>query len=363
MTVLVHQRLEFEGIPVVRAARPTTVEWPDLPSASTEAALGESPFLKAELVITDRRGRRQASLPVDFDRRVQGESAVSLLGAGAVGAFLVSLDAKLPPEGVRMRFRFAPHSKSTPEELSQVISWFEALAPDRQLGLWMSDRGRWGIGPDLIPGNHPRVPDDYARAVHALARIQQRSGVTFHMPEEIDDEDARSISVTDALVKGKTVSGRWTDASIDEDPQLLRLLEDSEHGVMLEFKTTHHLRLGSKDIPIGEIEYRFLQVLHAEHDPHQHIIRLVPGENDRFEVRLVGVAEVERADGATNWVPTAMLEPYAGRWVAQSGTQVILSAESFGEAAERVRARGRLATIWRVPGSTEEAEALSAVGL
>lgn len=362
MTVLVDQRLEFEGIPVVRAARLATVEWSDWPSASTEAAFSETPFLKAELIITDRRGRRQVSLPVNFDRRVQGESAVSLLGSGAAGAFLVSLDAKLPPAGVRMRFRFAPHSKSTPEDLGRVITWFEALAADRQLGLWMSDRGRWGVRPDPIPGDHPRVPDDYARAVHALARIQQRSGVTFHMPAEIDDDDARSISVTDALVTGKTVSGRWTDASIEDDPQLLRLLEDSEHGVMLEFKTTHHVRLGSTEIPIGEVEYRFLQVRHAERDAKQHVIRLVPGENDRFEVRLVGVAEAERPDGSTNWVPSAMLEPFAGRWIAQSGTHVILSAESFVEAAEKVRTRGRLATVWRVPGSAEEAEALPAVG-
>ncbi len=363
MTVLVDQRLEFEGIPVVRAARPAAVEWSDVPSASTEAALGETPFLKAQLVITDRRGRRQAALPVDFDRRLQRESAVSLLGSGAMGAFLVSLDANLPPAGVRMRFRFAPHSDSTPGELSQVIRWFEALAPDRKLGLWISDRDRWGIGPDPIPEDHPRVPDDYAGAVHALARIQQRSGVTFKMPEEIDDEDARSISVTDALLKGKTVSGRWTDASIQEDPQLLRFLEESEHGVMLEFKATHHLRLGSEEIPIGEVEYRFLQVRHAERDPKQHIIRLAPGQNDRFEIRLVGVAESQRPDGSTSWVPAAMLEPYAGRWVAQSGTQVLLTAASFAEAAQKVRASGRLATIWRVPGTAEEAEKLPAVGL
>jgi hypothetical protein len=363
VTVLVDQRLEFEGISVVRAARPTTVEWPDLPSASTEAALGETTFLKAELVITDRRGRRQAALPVDFDRRVQGETAVSLLGSGAAGAFLVSLDAKLPLAGVRMRFRFASRPESTPGELSQVIRWFEALRPGRQLGLWMRDRGRWGVGPDPIPDDHPRVPEDYAHAVHVLARIQQRSGVDFAMPEEIDDDDAQSIGVTDALVKGETVAGRWTDASIQEDPQLLRFLEDSEHGVMLEFKATHHLRLGGQQIPIGEVEYRFLQVRHAEHDQKQQLIRLVPGQNDRFEVRLVGVAEAERPDGSTNWVPAAMLEPYAGRWIAQSGTQVLLSAASFAEAAEKIRARGRLATVWRVPGSAEEAEVLPAVGL
>lgn len=363
MTVLVDQRVEFEGISRVRAARPAAVDWPEVSAVSTQSTLSEAPFLKAELVVTDSRGRRQAAIAVDFDRRVQREGAVSLLGSGASGAFLVSLNADLPPTGVRMRFRFAPHPNSTPVELSQAIRWFEALRPGRKLGLWMRDRDRWGIGPDRIPEDHPRVPEDYGRAVHVLARIQQRSGVDFAMPEDIDDDVAQSIGVTDALMKGETVVGRWTDASIQEDPQLLRFLEDSEYGVMLEFKATHHLQLGRQEIPIGEVEYRFLQVRHAEHDQDRHIIRLVPGTNDRFEVRLVGVAEVERTDGATNWVPTAMLEPYAGRWVAQSGTQVILSAESFGEAAERVRARGRLATIWRVPGSTEEAEAVSAVGL
>lgn len=363
VTVLVDQRLEFEGILGVRAVRPEQVDWHDVISTQTGPVLQAAPFLKAELLITDQGGRRQACVPIDFDRRVQRGDTVSLLGSGGEGSLQVSLDASVPATGVRMRFRFTPGPESTPEALNKVVAWFEALAPNRQLGLWMRDPGRWGVGPGPIPHDHPRVADDYARAVRSLARIQQRSGASFTMPEEISDLEAEAIGVADALVKGKTIAGRWTEASINEDLQLLNFLNESEHGALLEFKATHHLRLGSQEVPLGKVEYRFLQVGDAEHDGEKHVIRLRPGSNHRFEVRLVDVAEKPRADGSTSWVPAAMLEAYAGRWVAQSGTQLLASSDTFAVAAEKLRASGRLATIWRVPSSIEDAEALPLVGL
>ena len=362
VTTLIDQHLAFEGVRAVSGGRPLDLNWQNAETAPLRIALESTPFLRAELVIVDSRGRRQASLPVDFDRRVQNASAVSLLGSGSNGALQVSLKAPLPVSGARIGLRFTPRSDSTPLDLHKVVHWLEALAPRRLLGLWMRDGARWGTEPIPIPTDYPRVPKDYARAVRVLARIQQRSGRAFAMPMEIDEEAAEAIGLTDALLRGKTVVGRWKDVSIQQDPELIGFLNDSKHGVMLEFRTSHILRIGTQEVEIGEVEYRLLQVLNYEHDEEKQLIRLTPGTENRFHVRLVAVAEKFREDGATNWVPAAMLEPYAGRWIAQSGTQVLIAAEGFAEAAMKVRASGRLATIWRVPASVDEAEALPSLG-
>ncbi len=105
-----------------------------------------------------------------------------------------------------------------------------------------------------------------------------------------------------------------------------------------------------------------MQVKLAGRDAQAGVIRLAPGSNARFEARLVSVPERINLDGTTEWVPVAMLAPHRGRWVAQTGTTILLSGESFNEVTAGTRALGQLATVWRVPESREEAEMLPAIG-
>lgn len=180
------------------------------------------------------------------------------------------------------------------------------------------------------------------------------------MPAEFDEDTAEAIDIADRLLRGVAIVGRWSGATIEADGDLRAFLGDSEHGVMLEYTATHRLQLGGHEITIGEVDYRLLHARMAPGQAGEGMIRLIPGSSDRAELRLIGVPEVERLDGVTSWVPAAMLEPHVGRWVAQSGTRVIASGDTFADAAEKARASGRLATIWRVPATTEQAEALSA---
>lgn len=364
VAVLHDTSLEFEGVLGVRAVVPPAVDWPEFPLASIETAFESTPLLRAELVVTDSERRRLSTVPVDFDRRVTRDGTTSLLGETPEGSLKVSLDATGPATGVKMRFHFEPHHPSSPTALLEIVSWFDALREGRELGLWMRDRGKWGVGPEPIPREFPRLPDDYARAVRVLARIEQRSGSSFLMPSEISESDAEAIGVADALLKGKTVAGRWNGASVNHDPQLVELLQDSPHGARLEFKATYWLELAEQHIVIGEVEYSFRQVELDGHDPHADVVRLQPGEvSDRFEVVLVAVPPRARDDGATSWVPGAMLEPFAGRWIAQSGTEVVESSDSFDDLSLRLKGDGRLATIWRVPETRERAEAHPLIAL
>jgi len=316
------------------------------------------PLLRSELVVVDERGRRRSALPVSFTDRVRGENIASLLGIDPSGSLHVALEATIPATTLWMRFRFQPGPTATPLDLRPIIGWLESLAPGRKLGLWMPEKGRWAAEPHPIPSGIPTIPSGYAGAVRVLARIQERAGASFVMPENVDEDLAKDLGVADKLVRGETASGRWRDVSINDDPQLLGYLKSSEHGALLEFTTDFILEIDGASVAVGQVEYRFMQVTLAGHDKNDGVIRLVPGHNDRFDVRLVAVPERVNPDGATSWLPTAMLEPYKDKWIAQSGTKILLSGHSFEEVTAAVRAHGRLATVWRVPASREGAEML-----
>lgn len=360
MAVLLDKSIEFEGISAAGLARLEPLSWSDASPLSAATAVIDLPLLRAELVVVDRSGHSRARLPVSFDQRIARGTSVSLLGSDRGGSLKVSVETGGPQSDGRMRFSFRPDPAATPRSVRDVITWFEALSSDRQLGLWMADRDRWGIRPGPISASPPRLPRDYVRAARVLARIEDRTGTTFPMPAEFDEDTAEAIDIADRLLRGVAIVGRWSGATIEADGDLRAFLGDSEHGVMLEYTATHRLQLGGHEITIGEVDYRLLHARMAPGQAGEGMIRLIPGSSDRAELRLIGVPEVERLDGVTSWVPAAMLEPHVGRWVAQSGTRVIASGDTFADAAEKARASGRLATIWRVPATTEQAEALSA---
>lgn len=361
MVLLLEQRLEVE--PPDRT-RPTWLEPMVWEGQGTFAQADDGqPLLGGSLLVTDDQGRRLASLPVAFTSRIRAANDTTLLGSDRSGSLRVALEASTPGGPVRMHFRFEPSSTVTPAELLPVTTWLVSLDAGRMLGLWMDEKHRWGVGPQAIPPDQPRIPEGYVSMVRLFARVQERSGSTFNMPPVLDDRDMRTIEAADKLIRGETVRGRWQQISINDDPQLFHYVESSPHGVRLEFKAEYSIEFDDGHVVLGEAEYRFMQATLRGRDSEAGIIRLVPGPDNRFEIRLLSVAERVNADGTTAWVPSPMLEPYEGRWVAQTGTKIILSGDSFEEVAAGARARGQLTTVWRVPGSPAEADRHPSIGL
>ncbi len=50
----------------------------------------------------------------------------------------------------------------------------------------------------------------------------------------------------------------------------------------------------------------------------------------------------------------ALLEGFAGRWVAQDGLEILFDAESVDAVLQWARRHGRRARVWRVPSETSE---------
>ncbi|MDQ6839000.1 MAG: hypothetical protein M3137_11880 [Actinomycetota bacterium] len=183
------------------------------------------------------------------------------------------------------------------------------------------------------------------------------------MPPELEGERSRSVAIADQLLRGKVVHGRWTEGNITTDPDFVANMERAEHGVRLELLADHELTLGNTLIDIGSVEHRYMQVVADGFDPVTGDLHVRAGKNDRFELRLTAVPERTNLNGTTSWIPPAMVEPYAGQWVAQSGTKLLQAGASFQAVTAAVKATGQLATVWRVPSSDQEGEALPAVGL
>lgn len=312
-------------------------------------------LVRAEVVVLDAKERRLASVPVRFDRRLRSGTLGSLLGADASGSFTVSLEVNLETRASHLRFRFRVAEAATPEMLLPIVSLLEKGRAGNRLGIWLSDAGRWGAAPAPIPEDAPRPAPEFVQAVRTLARIARRSGASFTMPREIDQETAASIGRVDRLLLGEHVTGNWSAATIADDAELVAFLEASPHGAMVEFTAQLVLHLDGRDIPIGDVEYRLPRVRLTKGGSGE--MDLEPWDDDTtFELRLICVRTRSHDDGTAAWVPESMLEPLRGRWVAQSGTSFVGFGGSFTEVSQAVRASGRLATVWFVPSGDSPPE-------
>lgn len=305
--------------------------------------------LQCELVALDERGRRRAALPVVFDRWVDTGQRRSLLGSDPSGSLRLTLRLRPSAGETYLGYTFKPAPSASPSQLASIIRWFEEARPGRRSGLWDEARRSWLLGPDPVPEAPPGLAKGYVDVVKALARIERRAEVLLTVPRTITAELARDIEIADRLVQGTSVTGTWTEAQLDEDPEMRDLMRDAEHGAMVQFVAEYHLRLPDQAIFLGETEQTLHHARLSSQDAGEGPVILEPGGQNTTELVLVHVPSRTHDDGSTAWVPAAMLEPYAGRWVAQSGTTILASGRERAEVLDALRARGALATVWKVP--------------
>lgn len=320
----------------------------------TPASVDSSPRptlrgLRCQLVVLDSKRRRRASVSVSFDSSVGSRPATSLFGRDATGSLRVVLQTQPQQGETHLDFTFKPADSVSPSALETLLRWFAEYRPSRAAGVWDVGSSTWLLGPDEIQTSAPEIATEYRNVLGALARIERRSGTALRMPALLDSEQVREIEITDRLLRGLKVRGTWRSGELNDDPQMRSALTSSEHGVRLRYLTDHHLQLAGERYSIGEVEQVLDQVQLSDGDAGEGPIRLVAGSRNGIEVSLVSVREQTNTDGSTSWVPAAMLEPFRGQWVAQSGTKLLASGTSRDEVIAAVRAQGVLSTVWRVP--------------
>ena len=322
-----------------------------------EVLIRESVSYRCALVVLDANDQRCATLDVTFTERVIDEGRSRLFGSDASRSLHITLEAELPPRSLDFNFTFAAQTTAAPADLLPTFEWFEALEEGRRIGLWSLATQHWLAEPVPIPGDHPRLPDGYTAFVKTLVRVQRQTQQVFSMPPEITDEDVANIRRADMLLRGRVITGRWKHATLGMDQESLSILREvsAPHGGLLEFTTDYALDIGGNNVRLGAVRYRFLQI-HLGHvaagiSSDEVDAELVPGDNDRFEARLIGPAS---PDAAT-------LEKYAGRWVAQDGEEVLEVGSTAQEVIAALTRTGRSGSLWRVPASRAEAEAVISI--
>ncbi len=157
--------------------------------------------------------------------------------------------------------------------------------------------------------------------------------------------------------------GTWTKVRIALDQSSLATLqsETEPYGALFEFVATLPVQVGRHQIPIRPVQYRLMQmrladVTQGEGGTDDVIVTLRPGENSRFELRLLERGGSIVTDAAAH--VEGNLDPYAGRWIAQAGAEVIVSGDSPAEVLAALKETGRRGAIWRVPASKDEADGI-----
>jgi hypothetical protein len=333
----------------------------------TEVFRAEQISHACDLVVTDASGGVIASLALSLTERVRIGQTTSIKGSDASTSLALTVSSEIPPTSVRLRIQFHPAPDASPRSLLPPIEFLEALRPDRLLGLRLTEVGSWAAAPEPIPADHPTLPVGYGNTVRALARLQRRAHVEFPMPSEISEEDVQEILQGLRLVDGGTITGTWSDATMVMDAEGADLLREqsSPHGAMLEFTSEVVATVAGHDLPLGLAGYRFAQVLVADELPEEttageHAVRLQPGRNNQFEISLLAPDSEQSVEQGQP--PASVLERYAGMWIAQRGVRIIAGHESREELLRSLRSTGERATVWRVPSSRDEAEAV-AIGL
>lgn len=295
------RRFELDRAVRDRFVRPEPVVWAEQAELGSLTSTSDV-LVTGYLLVVDAHEHRQASVSVKFNTRVNAGEIAAMHGADPSGSLRVTLEIDTARRKALFRFRFDPTATATPCDLQALISWFRSFRPGRRLGLW-AERGGWLVATAEVPANRPSFPAAYERAVAVLARIQRRSGVDFPMPSDLDGEDSRAVALADQLLRGKVVRGHWREGTISAEPDLVKNIEQAEHGVRLELLAEQQLTLGDVIIEIGTVEHRYMQALAGGPDPTTGDLRVRAGKNDQFELRLVAVPERANPSGTTSWIP------------------------------------------------------------
>lgn len=325
---------------------------------------GQAIRFECLLVVADGEGREQATLPVAFRDRKTSSAGAEITGSDPSGAFQVSVCRNSADGKMTFALTFElPELGSDPIVLLRALETYQALGRSHNVGLWMSESGRWASAPIILPSDIPPLPPELLPVVRVIARIRRLTGSPAVMPRHLSEEDVRMINWANALLSGNTVYGTWQKAAViasSEEFEVIRTLS-AQNGARVEIDAEQQIEVAGLRIELGRVINRVLHAVVETYSPSPSVasglcaFTLRPGSDNRVEVELQ-LSEEDRAnlpDGRLN----TLLETYAGRWVAQDGARILFDADSPEDVIEELRRRGEIATVWRVPASKLEASA------
>ena len=232
-----------------------------------------------------------ASCPVHFTERTAGTEGFILTGADSTGWLETRLTVNVADNEIQAELRLNP-KPAMPTALVPLFRWLDALHPPRHFKM------RWDDGFELLGEVESSLLTDGSlrKVVECLAYLQDRTCFYWEMPSSIDNEEAREIVSTAALMKGETIDLRWKyfNMSLHQWGQGLKELESGgSQQVIAEGEIS--LKLQGGEIPIGRVRTHLLSARLADPESVRRDLesgavprlRLVPGDSDKAQQVLV----------------------------------------------------------------------------
>lgn len=270
------------------------------PTAAAAAEAG-SVGLEATLLAIDEQANIVSALPVHFGRRVTTMGTATLFGTDDSGALKVVATVRTDPPSLKLNLRYLAGSSAVPRDLLASFRFLRALHRPNRLGMIVGDRA---VGePDELPID-TEFPQDFLEVVRSLAFVQAMTRVEFALPPELEDDHLRTLREAEALLRGETVSSRWSDATLGLsmiDSDLLGVVEGGG-PFRLEFVAPVVAVIAGNAVALGDAHYVFrvavldnyAELVEAANDDVMSGAQanLRPGDDDRYEVSLIAPPQI-----------------------------------------------------------------------
>lgn len=265
------------------------------------AAEAVSVSLEATLQVIDEHGNVVSALPVHFRRRITIADTATLVGTDGSGAIRVVGTVKKNPPSLKLNLRYLTGSPAVPRELAASFRFLRALHRPNRLGMFIGDDA---VGePDELPIGK-EFPQDFLEVVRSMAFVQAVTGVEFFLSLELEDDDRRTLGEAEALLRGETVSSRWSGATLGLtmiDTELLGVVEGGG-PFRLEFVAPVVALIAGHEVPLGDARYVFRA---ASLENYAELVEaadadamsgaeahLRPGDDDQFDVTLIAPPQI-----------------------------------------------------------------------
>lgn len=262
------------------------------------AAERREPPLAASLRVLSEGGDLLRELPVEFADQRAGRRGGTMYGSDSTGMLRLELWFDRDGGEIRLTFHLQPVA-AAPGVLRPVVELLTAFGQGVTLELGLGDPVHPTVAMEIDP-DEALLPAGFADVTHAFEALQQRARTSFAIPEDLAEDEARTVIEYAQELKPEGRRFTWTDLNLtlnrlDDGAGQEQLL--SEGGALvLEGTQVWEFRgrtydLGARRIVVEHAVVEHPKAVRQRLDrTGQSPIRLVPGPtSDEALARLLEV--------------------------------------------------------------------------
>lgn len=162
-------------------------------------------------VVTNPHGRPLASIPLTLTNRFRGDKGAQIEFRDTTGFLSVRSRINVANRTANFTFGFEYRDCVLPSSLLPTLRFLSHFKVDNQWGLAVNDEVT-----QLQTLSEAFMPDlvEYARYIDILATLQEYTGFSFPVPEELTESDAERLKTAIFLIRGNNLVKTWDRASI-----------------------------------------------------------------------------------------------------------------------------------------------------